>query len=93
MNLQIVSNARNKVGSENYTNEFVMPLPTLLDAENKEMYMRILNISYPLTIENVKKETCGVRIKLSFPATSDSGIELRILVFRRHHNSVRKGRT
>ena len=77
MNLEILSNARNKVGSENYTNEFVMPLPTLLDAENKEMYMRILNISYPLTIENVKKETCGVRIKLSFPATSDSGIELK----------------
>jgi hypothetical protein len=71
MNLQIVSNARNEVGGENYTNQFVMPLPTLLDAENKEMFVRVLNISYPLTIENVRKETCGIHVKLSFPTTSD----------------------
>ena len=77
MNLQIVSNAENKVGGENYTNEFVMPLPTILDAENKEMFMRVLNISYLLTIEHVRSDTCGIRIKLSFPATSDSGIELK----------------
>jgi hypothetical protein len=77
MNLQIVSNAKNKVGGENYTNEYVMPLPTVLDAENKEMYMHVLNISYPLTIENVRQEMCGIRIRLAFPATSDSGIELK----------------
>ena len=77
MNLQIVSNAKNRIGGENYTNEFVMPLPTILDAENKEMFMRVLNISYPLTIENIRERTCGIRIKLSFPTTSDSGIELK----------------
>ena len=48
-----------------------------MDAENKDLFMRVLNISYPLTIENVKKDTCGVRIKLSFPATSHSGIEIK----------------
>ncbi|CAB3980636.1 Hypothetical predicted protein [Paramuricea clavata] len=54
-----------------------MPLPTLLDAENKELYMRVLNLSYPLTIENVQSKTCGVQIKLVFPTTSDSGIEIK----------------
>ena len=77
MNIQIVSNAKNKVGGENFTNKFVMPLPTVLDAENKNMYMRVLNVSYLLTIENVKEETCGIQIWLSFPATSDSGIEIK----------------
>jgi hypothetical protein len=71
MNLEILSNARNKVGSENYTNEFVMPLPTLLDAENKEMYMRILNISYPLTIEKVYKLYKMYRLTLNSRNISD----------------------
>ena len=65
------------MGGENFTNSFVMPLPTIFDAENKDMYMRVLNLSYPLTIENVKEETCGIRIRLAFSATSDSGIELK----------------
>jgi hypothetical protein len=69
--LEILSNARNKVGSENYTNEFVMPLPTLLDAENKEMYMRILNISYPLTIEKVYKLYKMYRLTLNSRNISD----------------------
>ncbi|CAB3982219.1 Hypothetical predicted protein [Paramuricea clavata] len=71
MNVQIVSNARNDVGGTNYTNEFVMPLPTLLDAENKELFMKVLNFSYPLTIENVQNKQCGVQL------TSDSGIEIK----------------
>ncbi|CAB4006572.1 Hypothetical predicted protein [Paramuricea clavata] len=54
-----------------------MPLPTHLDAENKDLFMRVLNISYPLTIENVKKDTCGVHIKLCFPTTSHLGIEIK----------------
>ncbi|CAB3977068.1 Hypothetical predicted protein [Paramuricea clavata] len=54
-----------------------MPLTTLLDAENKEMFMRVLNISYPLTIENVQKESCSIRIKLNFPSTSDSDISVK----------------
>ncbi|CAB3976755.1 Hypothetical predicted protein [Paramuricea clavata] len=53
-----------------------MPLPTLLDAENKELFMRVLNFSYPLTIENVQNEQCGVQLFMRFPTTSDSGIEI-----------------
>ncbi|CAB3978332.1 Hypothetical predicted protein [Paramuricea clavata] len=53
-----------------------MPLPTLLDAENKELYMRVLNFSYPLTIENVQNEDCGVQLFMRFPTQSDSGIEI-----------------
>ncbi|CAB3977904.1 Hypothetical predicted protein [Paramuricea clavata] len=53
-----------------------MPLPTLLDAENKELFMRVLNFSYPLTIENVKHEQCGVQLFMRFPTQSDSGIEI-----------------
>ncbi|CAB3977267.1 Hypothetical predicted protein [Paramuricea clavata] len=52
-----------------------MPLPTLLDAENKDLFMRVLNLSYPLTIENIAEETCGVQITMFFPTHSDSGIE------------------
>ncbi|CAB3988431.1 Hypothetical predicted protein [Paramuricea clavata] len=53
-----------------------MPLPTLLDAENKELFMRVLNFSYPLTIENVQNEQCGVQLFMHFPTSSDSGIEI-----------------
>ncbi|CAB3995180.1 Hypothetical predicted protein [Paramuricea clavata] len=53
-----------------------MPLPTLLDAENKELFMRVLNFSYPLTIENVQNEQCGVQLFMFFPTMSDSGIEI-----------------
>lgn len=66
MNLQLVSNARNKVGGENFTNQFTMPLPTTLDAENKDLYIRALSVSYPQTIENVKKEECGILVRLNF---------------------------
>ncbi|CAB3983359.1 Hypothetical predicted protein [Paramuricea clavata] len=54
-----------------------MPLPTLFDAENKELYMRVLNLLYPLTIENVQSEKCGVQLKMVFPTTSDSGIQIK----------------
>ena len=39
--------------------------------------MHVLNISYLLTIENVQKEKCGIRILLHFPPTSDSGITIK----------------
>ncbi|CAB3995355.1 Hypothetical predicted protein [Paramuricea clavata] len=77
MNIQIVSNAINQAGGTNYTNEFVMLLPMMLDAENRELFMHVLNISYLLTIENVLKEKCGVRITLHFPTTSNSGIAIK----------------
>ena len=63
MNVQVVSNARNKVGGENFTNKFVMHLPTILDAETKNMHVRALNVSYPLTIENVHENKCGIHIR------------------------------
>jgi hypothetical protein len=62
----VVSNAKNKVGRENFTNQFTMPLPTTLDAENKDLYIRALSVSYPQTIENVKKEECGILVRLNF---------------------------
>ena len=71
MNIQIVSNARNIIGGENFTNEFVMPLPTLLDGENRDMYIRVLNISYPLTIQNVLQKKCGIAVRMRFPTVSN----------------------
>jgi hypothetical protein len=72
MNLQLVSNARNKVGGENFTNQFTMPLLTTIDAENKDLFVRVLNVSYPQTIENVKKEECGICVRLQFNRGSNS---------------------
>ena len=63
MNIQIVSNARNKEGGVNYNNIFTMPLPEEIDSENERKSIRILNITYPQTIENVHEEQCGIRIK------------------------------
>ena len=63
MNIQIVSNARNREGGVNYNNVFTMPLPEEIDAENDRKSMRILNVTYPQTIENVHEEECGIRIK------------------------------
>lgn len=72
MNLQIVSNAKNITGGENFTNEFVMPLPTILDAENRDMYIRVLNISYPLTIQNVLKNKCGIAVRMKIPVVGNN---------------------
>ena len=36
MNVQIVSNTPNRVGSENFNNIFVMPLPEVIDGENEK---------------------------------------------------------
>jgi hypothetical protein len=63
MNIQIVSNARNKEGGVNYNNVFTMPLPKEIDAENERKSIRILNVTYPQSIANVHEEQCGIRIK------------------------------
>jgi c-di-GMP-binding flagellar brake protein YcgR len=63
MNIQIVSNARNREGGENYNNVFTMPLPEEIDADNRRKTIRI---SYPQTIENVHENQCGIRIKYNF---------------------------
>jgi hypothetical protein len=41
MNIQIVSNARNREGGVSYNNVFTMPLPEEIDAENDRKSMRI----------------------------------------------------
>ena len=53
MNLQIVSDSVNRVGMKNYTNDFTMSLSEPIDAENNDVYLRVLNVSYPLTIKTV----------------------------------------
>ncbi|CAB3982337.1 Hypothetical predicted protein [Paramuricea clavata] len=40
-----------------------MSLPEKIDAENQQKTLRVLNVTYPLTIENVSKESCGIRIQ------------------------------
>ncbi|CAB3989374.1 Hypothetical predicted protein, partial [Paramuricea clavata] len=45
-----------------------MPLPTLIDGKNRDRYIRVLNISYPQTIQNVLKEKCGIAVRLNFHA-------------------------
>jgi hypothetical protein len=66
MNIQIVSNARNREGGENYNNVFTMPPPEEIDADNRRKTIHILSISYPQTIENVHENQCGIRIKYNF---------------------------
>jgi hypothetical protein len=65
MNIQIVSNARNNEGKENYNNFFTMPLPEEIDAENQPREIRLLNIAYPQTVENVHEQQCGIRIQIN----------------------------
>ncbi|CAB3990826.1 Hypothetical predicted protein [Paramuricea clavata] len=42
-----------------------MPLPEEIDAENLDREIRVLNIAYPQTIENVHEKQCGIRIKIN----------------------------
>jgi hypothetical protein len=69
MNIQIVSNARNREGGVNYNNVFTMPLPEEIDADNERKNIRILNVTYPQTIENVHEKECGIRIKYNLSRT------------------------
>ena len=66
MNIQIVSNARNNVGGENFNNTFTMPLLETIDGENEHKHIRVLNVSYPQTIENVREKQCGIRLRYHF---------------------------
>ncbi|CAB3989931.1 Hypothetical predicted protein [Paramuricea clavata] len=36
------------------------------DAENQQKTLRVLNVTYPLTIENVSKESCGIRLQYNW---------------------------
>jgi hypothetical protein len=61
MNVQIYSNTINQEGDVNYTNKFTMTLPEPIDGENKTRYIRALNVTYPLMINNLAENTCGIR--------------------------------
>jgi hypothetical protein len=61
MNVQIYSNTINQEGDVNYTNKFTMTLPEPIDGENKTRYIRALNVTYPLMINNLAEDTCGIR--------------------------------
>ena len=61
MNVQIYSNTKNQEGDVNYTNKFTMTLPEPIDGENKTRYIRALNVTYPLMINNLAENTCGIR--------------------------------
>jgi hypothetical protein len=66
MNVQIYSNTPNKEGGTNYNNEFTMTLPEQIDAENEKKTIRVLNVTYPLAIENVEEKSCGIRLSYLF---------------------------
>jgi hypothetical protein len=66
MNIQLFSNVKNKVGDENFNNKFVSTLPELIDGENHQKTIRVLNVSYPLTMENVAEKSCGTRLTYNF---------------------------
>ncbi len=66
MNLQIISDSQNHVGTTNHTNEFTMSLNHEIDAENNNAYIHVLNVSYPLTVKNVLEDDCWLEIKYDF---------------------------
>ena len=66
MNVKILSNTPNAEGNTNYNNKFAMSLPEQIDAENGQKVIRVLNVTYPLTIDNVTPQSCGIRLKYLF---------------------------
>jgi hypothetical protein len=40
--------------------------PEIIDAENSKKSIRVLNVAYPKTIDNVKKEKCGIKLNFIF---------------------------
>ena len=63
MNVQIYSNTKNQEGAVNYNNKFTMTLPEQIDGENKTRYIRALNVTYPLVIDNIEEKCCGIKLK------------------------------
>ena len=68
MNVKILSNTPNAEGNTNYNNKFAMSLPEQIDAENGLKVIRVLNVTYPLTIDNVAPKSCGIRLKYMWSA-------------------------
>jgi hypothetical protein len=63
MNVQIYSNTPNQEGDVNYNNKFTITLPEQIDGENKTRYIRALNVTYPLAIDNIEEKCCGIKLK------------------------------
>ena len=97
MNLEVVSNTPNRVGGENFNNTFVMPLPEIIDAENEKKIIRVLNVSYPLTIENVSGNKCGIRVHFHFRLFRDIGsipigyVHPEVLRLRKKYHNIIRG--
>ena len=66
MNILISSNTENKVGGKNFNNDFVISLPEIIDGENSAKSIRVLNVAYPKTIENVGGKKCGIKLDFVF---------------------------
>jgi predicted component of type VI protein secretion system len=87
MNLQIISDSQNHVGTTNHTNEFTMSLNHEIDAENNNTYIRVLNVCYPLTVKNVLEDDCWLQIKFDFKDFKSKSIHTpnsTILYFQKH---------
>jgi hypothetical protein len=71
MNILISSNTENKVGGKNFNNDFVVSLPEIIDCENSAKSIRVLNVAYPKTIENVGEKKCGIKLDFIFDVEED----------------------
>ena len=79
MNLQIISDSQNHVGTTNHTNEFTMSLNHEIDAEKNDAYIRVLNVSYPLTVKNVLEDDCWLEIKYKFENFKSNNTNCKVL--------------
>ena len=73
MNLQILSDAVNEIGGKNYINYFTMRLRHPIDAENKNVYISVKNVLYPLTTKNVLENECYLRLRMKFDNFKSDG--------------------
>ena len=65
MNLQILSNTVME-GRTNKTNEFEMKLLHAIDALNNEMFIEVLEVSYPSSTKNVGKKDCWFVLQIFY---------------------------
>lgn len=67
MSIYITSNTKSKSGNENLTNNFTMHLVHPIDALNKDAYLDVQNVCYPLTTKNIDEE--NFHFKFAFDIT------------------------
>ncbi|CAB3977963.1 Hypothetical predicted protein [Paramuricea clavata] len=86
MNIQVFSNTQNQLGDVNYNNKFTMTLPEQIDGENKKRFIRALNVTYPVMIDNVEDKSCGIRFSYKLcwnSATPATQTQVDYIVFER----------